>query len=230
MRNSRKDRGLRAVEWKLRRGRPKPPASLLSALEPQRQRRPQLALAGALTFALAIAVASVGGVSYAANEVSHVAAVAVKLVSPATKHSVVVVKGLNAGGDQYRPGYGFGDPNHNHSGPPGLTKSKAEKRKVGDKYKVVTSIRVDEQAALYISVLDAAGNRLLLNQDGSRIGGKVSGKQVKSIHYVMLVPRAIPIELLVPSNLIVKGRTYTIHVIAVAYNGDKTTIDIPFVA
>ena len=25
----------------------------------------------------------------------------------------------DAGGDQYRPGYGFGDPNHTHYGPPG---------------------------------------------------------------------------------------------------------------
>jgi hypothetical protein len=194
------------------------------------------AFAAAFTVVLVAALAAVGGVSYAANAVTHVAHVAKKIVAPSSTRSTVVVKGLNAGGDQYRPGFGFGDPNHNHSGPPGLSGKNGEKTPpaqtatVGKTVKVVTTIRVDEQAALYVSVLDANGNRLILNQKGSKIGGAVSGVQVKTIHYVVLVPRSIPIQLLVPKNLLVKGQTYTIHVIAVDSDGNKSTSDIPFVA
>lgn len=200
---------------------------------PERRRT---AFAASLTAALAVALAAVGGVSYAANAVSHAARQAAKLVAPKAVHGVVVVKGLTAGGDQYKPGYGFGDPNHNHSGPPGLTGKGGEKtppaqaETVGSKVKVVTRIRVDEQAALYLSVLDANDNRLILNQNGSKVGGAVSGNQVKTIHYVVLVPRSIPIQLLVPKNLLVKGQTYRIHVIAVDSGGNKSETDIPFVA
>jgi len=194
------------------------------------------AFAGALTVVLVAALAAVGGVSYAANAVTHVAHVAKTIVAPSSVHSAIVVKGLNAGGDQYRPGFGFGDPNHNHSGPPGLSGKNGEKTPpaqtttTSKTVKVVTTIRVDEQAALYVSVLDANGNRLILNQNGSKIGGAVSGVQVKTIHYVVLVPRSIPIQLQVPKNLLVKGQTYTLHVIAVDSDGNKSSTDIPFVA
>jgi hypothetical protein len=194
------------------------------------------AFAATLTVALVAALAAVGGVSYAANAVAHVAHAAKKVVAPSSTHGAVVVNGLNAGGDQYKPGFGFGDPNHNHSGPPGLVGKSGEKTppaqtaNVGNAKKVVTRIRVDEQAALYISVLDADGNRLILNQKGSKVGTPVSGKQVKTIHYVVLVPRSIPIQLLVPKNLLVKGQTYRIHVIAVDSDGNKSESDIPFIA
>jgi hypothetical protein len=194
------------------------------------------AFAAVLSVTLVAALAAVGGVSYAANAVTHVAHVAKKIVAPSSTHGAIVVKGLNAGGDQYRPGFGFGDPNHNHTGPPGLSGKDGEKAppaqtaRVGRTVKVATTIRVDEQAALYISVLDANGNRLIVNQKGSKIGGAVSGKQVKTIHYVVLVPRSIPIQLLVPKNLLVKGQTYKIHVIAVDSDGNKSATDIPFVA
>jgi hypothetical protein len=194
------------------------------------------AFAAVLSVTLVAALAAVGGVSYAANAVTHVAHVAKKIVAPSSTHGAIVVKGLNAGGDQYRPGFGFGDPNHNHTGPPGLSGKDGEKAppaqtaRVGKTVKVATTIRVDEQAALYISVLDADGNRLIVNQKGSKIGGAVSGKQVKTIHYVVLVPRSIPIQLLVPKNLLVKGQTYKIHVIAVDSDGNKSATDIPFVA
>jgi hypothetical protein len=198
-------------------------------------RRPRAAFAAAMTVALFAALSAVGGVSYAANSVAHAARAAAKIVSPASTHGAVVVSGLTAGGDQYQPGFGFGDENHNHDGPPGLTGKDGEKTppaqtaRVGNKEKVVTRIRVDEQAALYISVLDADGNRLVLNQAGSKVGTPISGKQVKTIHYVVLVPRSIPIQLLVPKHLLVKGQTYRIHVIAVDPDGNKSQIDIPFV-
>lgn len=200
--------------------------------------RKQLAFAAVLTIALVVALSAVGAVSYAATAVSHAAKTAVHVVAPAKKSGVVVVKGLSAGGDQYKPGYGFGDPNHNHSGPPGLSKGKkgektppAQVKKTRKNAIVSTSISIDEQAALYFSVLDANGNRLQLTQKGTKIGGgAVTGKRVKTIHYVVLVPRTIPISLVVPKRLLIKGHTYKLHVIAVDSDGNKSTIDIPFVA
>jgi hypothetical protein len=198
--------------------------------------RRRAGFAVSMTVALIGALSLVGGVSYAANTVSHAVKAAAKIVAPSSTHGAVVVKGLNAGGDQYQPGFGFGDPNHNHSGPPGLTGKDGEKTPpaqtatVGTSKKVVTRIRVDEQAALYISVLDDNDNRLVLNQKGSKVGTGLSGKQVKTIHYVVLVPRSIPIQLLVPKALLVKGQTYRIHVIAIDSDGNKSETDIPFVA
>jgi hypothetical protein len=192
--------------------------------------------AASITLALVGALSLVGGVSYAANTITHAAKSAAKIVAPKAKHGAVTVQGLNAGGDQYQPGYGFGDENHNHDGPPGLTGTGGEKtppaqtRTEGNAKRVVTRVRVDEQAALYISVLDTKGDRLVLNQKGSKIGKAVTGKQVKTIHYVVLVPRSIPIQLLVPKHLLVKGQTYRIHVIAVDADGNKSSSDIPFVA
>jgi len=206
-------------------------------LKKARNRR-QLVFAAALTVTLVVALSAVGAVSYAATAVSHAAKAAVHVVAPAKRSSVVVVSGLSAGGDQYKPGYGFGDPNHNHSGPPGLSRGKAgekappaQVKSKGKNLIVSTAINVDEQAALYFSVLNADGSRLQLTQNGSKIGGgNVTGKRVKTIHYVVLVPRTIPLSLVVPKSGLVKGQTYKLHVIAVDSDGNKSTIDIPFVA
>ena len=229
-------RDLRKIERRLRAERPRPSAALMSSLTPRRTPRRQFAFVGALTAALAVALASVGGVSYAATAVSSVVKVAQKIVAPASKHGVVVVQGLSAGGDQYRPGYGFGDPNHNHTGPPGLNKTgaktpPAQVRTINSKAVLVTtSITVDEQAAIYFSVLDPNGQQLLLTQKGSKIGAGVQGPQAKTIHYVMLVPRTIPVELRIPSNLLVSGQTYRIRVIAVDHDGNKSETAIRFTA
>ena len=67
---------------------------------------------------LAIALASVGGVSYAATAVTHVAREAAQAVAPAATKRPVKVTGVTAGGDQYRPGYGFGDPSTTTPGLP----------------------------------------------------------------------------------------------------------------
>jgi hypothetical protein len=153
-------------------------------------------------------------------------------------HTTYTPLKLNAGGDQYRPGYGFGDPNHTHTGPPGLTKGKAGEKTppaqtnhIGKATLVSTEITVDEQAALYFSVIDANGHKLLLTQNGSKFGnGGASGVQTKTIHYVMLVPRSMPFALRIPANLLVPGATYRIRVIAVSPLGDRSTIYIPFTA
>jgi len=237
------DFGLRLLEGELRTGRPVASAGLAASiaygLDPRRApttSRRQLAFAAALTATLASALASVGGVSYAANAVTHAAAVAKSIVVTRVH---VVSRGITAGGDQYRPGFGFGDPNHNHTGPPGLADGKPGEKApptqitpTGDRKAVLASgqITVDEQAALYFSVLDSAGNQLLLTQKGTKIGGSVEGPQVKTIHYVMLVPRTIPVQIRVPANLLRKGQSYRIRIIAVDAQGNKSTSFIRFTA
>ena len=228
------------LEGRLRAGRPQPSAQLIKAISPRRRQAPrrQIAFAGAFTAILVASLAAVGGVSYAAAAVGHAVEAAANVVVPTKHHTTRNLTGLSAGGDQYRPGYGFGDPNHTHTGPPGLTKGKpgektppAQTRRIGKADLVSTSISVDEQAALYFSVLGADGRPLLLTQSGSKFGtGSANGRQTKSIHYVMLVPRTMPFALRIPSNLLVPGATYRIRVIAVSPLGDKSTIYIPFTA
>jgi hypothetical protein len=225
------------MERRLRDARPTPSAELMRALAPRRAQRRQFAFAGALTAALAISLAAVGGVSYAATAVNGVVKAAKQVVAPRSNHLVLAINGPNAGGDQYRPGYGFGDPNHNHSGPPGLKKGNGEKappaqvkRTNSKAVTVSTSITLDEQAALYFSVLDAQGNALLLTQKGSAVGSGLDGPQTKSIHYVMLVPRTLSFQIRIPANLLVTGKTYSIRVIAVDSQGNKSQTTIPFTA
>jgi hypothetical protein len=237
-----RERGLRRLARRLRIDRPTPSVELLRVVSasipvvseaPDRRRT---VFAASITAVLVLALSLLGGASYAANSITHVVKAAAKIVTPKTTHGAVIVQGLTASGDQYQPGFGFGDPNHNHDGPPGLSGKDGEKTPpaqtatVGKSKKVVTRIRVDEQAALYISVLDDNDSRLVLNQNGSKVGTGLSGKQVKTIHYVVLVPRSIPIQLLVPKALLVKGQTYRIHVIAIDSDGNKSSVDIPFVA
>jgi hypothetical protein len=245
--NLESDLGLRMLEKRLSRERPQASATLIQALAPSarpataaapqpKTSRPQLAFAAALTVTLATALAAVGGVSYAANAVTHAAEAAKSVV---VTHVHVVGKGITAGGDQYKPGYGFGDENHNHTGPPGIADGKPGEKApptqiapTTDKKAVLASgqITVDEQAALYFSVLDSAGNQLLLTQRGTKIGGNVDGPQVKTIHYVMLVPRTIAVQIRVPANLLKKGQSYRIRIIAVDAQGNKTTSYINFTA
>jgi hypothetical protein len=236
------DFGLRLLEDELRNRRPDASvrlvASIAGALAPERalRRRPQRAFAVALTLGLASALAWVGGVSYAASAITHAADVARSVVVTRVH---VVGTGSTAGGDQYKPGYGFGDPNHNHTGPPGIGGGKpgqksppAQVAPTNDHRAIMAAgqITVDEQAALYFSVLDFTGKQLLLTQRGSKIGGKVDGPQVKTIHYVMLVPRSIPVQIRVPANLLAKGETYRIRIIAVDAQGNKTVSFTSFTA
>jgi hypothetical protein len=236
------DFGLQLLEDELRARRPAPSAGLAASIAattaPQHGRRwrRESTFAVALTVALASALAWVGGVSYAANAVTHAAAVARSVVVTRVR---VVSGGITAGGDQYKPGYGFGDPNHNHTGPPGITNGKKGEKAPptqvtpsNDNKALVAAgqVSVDEQAALYFSVLDSSGNQLLLTQRGTKIGGNIDGPQVKTIHYVMLVPRTIPVEIRVPANLLKKGETYLIRIIAVDAQGNKTRTFISFTA
>ncbi|HEY6962777.1 MAG TPA: hypothetical protein VI408_12885 [Gaiellaceae bacterium] len=223
------------IDDQLRSLRPIPPTDLvdgiLAAVPHAPRSRGAAVLLTGLTAIVLAALLGVGGVSYAATAVAN----AVRTV--VVTHTTQTPLKLNAGGDQYRPGYGFGDPNHNHTGPPGLRRAAAGEKaptpqtqpaRDGKAVYVSATLGVDEQAALYFSVLDAHGDQLLLTQSGTVIGTPVDGPQTKTIHYVMLVPRTVTFRIRIPANLVTAGATYTVRVIAVDAQGNKSLATIPF--
>lgn len=235
------------VEGELRAARPRPDDELVSRIEGRiRSERPafarrrsfRVAVPVALTAVMVGALASVGGVGYAATSVGHAVAAVSHVFSPAKQHVTLTIAGATSGGDQYKPGYGYGDKNHNHSGPPGLKKKKGgaftpplTPKIVGNTATISTSFTIDEQAHLFISVLDkATGKQLQVAQNKSEVGGKLKGAAAKTLSYLVLVPRTIPLKLALPANLLVPGHTYSIRVIARDPSGKKSNLLIPFTA
>lgn len=239
---------VRGLERQLRELRPEPEFEFARALERSliapapvaRRRAPRISLAVAVSAVLTAALGATGGLSYAASSVKDAAKVVQRAASP--RHAIGV-RGLTAGGDQYRPGYGFGDENHNHSGPPGLRREDAKPGALApplqaiatkDRFgsTITTSVNFDEQAHLYISVVDASDAPLLLTQrskrGGSKIGNAVSGPQTKFIQYAVLVPRPIPMTLRIPANLLADGATYRLRIVAIDPDGNKSSLLIPF--
>lgn len=231
----------RDLERELRAARPEPKAEFLATLaarvgeatQPRRTSTARIAFAGGLTVVMLVALAAVGGVSYAAN--SMVAAVQrlEGVLAPESERGVVVVDSLTAGSDQYRPGYGWGDPNHNHTGPPGLRRQRGQVRPRVDRndrrfVRVGTRVTVDEQAHLTISVVGPRGGELPLSQRRSNIAHGVTGPPTNNVQYALLIPRTILVDLAIPRQLLQRGRTYFIVIRAEDPDGNVSTIRIPF--
>jgi hypothetical protein len=239
------------LEDELRSLRPEPDFEFLHFVEatlrqpePRAARRPGLRLrvvvAAGLTTALGCGLAATGGLSYAASSLTGAARVVTRAATP---RQALAVRKLTSGGDQYRPGYGFGDDNHNHDGPPALTREdakqgalapplQAESTNDGFGSVVASQVNFDEQAHLYISVIDSSDTPLLLTQrskrGGSKVGNAVAGPQTKFIQYAVLVPRTIPMTLRIPANLLRPGGVYRLRVVAIDPDGNKSTLLIPF--
>ena len=229
---------------RLRAKAPRPSAELttrlsLLALETRRDRtrsRGRALVAVSTTAGVLAALGATGSAGYAAQALER-AADAVRATG--TPRDVLVVQGISSGGDQYRPGYGWGDPNHNHSGPPGLSRRDGgppvlptRPSREGRASYVSTRVAFSEQAHLYIAVVDARGRPLLLTQSsrrgGSVVGDGVKGPQTKFIRYSLRVPRPLPIALRVPANLLTPGATYRIRIVAFDPQGNRSQLLIPF--
>jgi hypothetical protein len=187
-----------------------------------------------LSSAMLVALAATGGLGYAASSVTSAVKVAKRVVAPAKTARPVEI---SAGGDQYRPGYGFGDPNHNHTGPPGLQRAGgafAPPVQVQHKWPtafVFTSFVVDEQAHINISVVDLkTGQKVLITQNKSVVGQGISGPQTKTVQYAVLVPRTIKIKLAIPRSQLVWGHRCVIVITAIDPDGNSKTLRIPFIA
>jgi hypothetical protein len=237
---------LYVLEQVLRARRPDADLSLLraigSSLRKPSCRRGALrraVAAGAMTAMLFAALGATDSLSYAADSAVRLGMTA---ETAATAHRSTAARKVTAGSDQYQPGFGFGDPEHNHDGPPGLDIAKHEAAEtpapaVGVDAQALAklvgaSISFDEQVHLYISVVDSTNRRLLLTQSskrgGSKVGSALAGPQTKVIQYAVLVPRTIPIQLRVPANLLDRKLTYRIRVVAVDPQGNRSTVLIPF--
>jgi hypothetical protein len=195
----------------------------------------RVAVPVALTAAMIGALAAVGGVSYAATSVGHAVTAVTHVFSPAKRHVTLTVAGGTSGGDQYKPGFGYGDPNHNHTGPPGLKKKGGAfappltPKIVGQSAVLSTNFTIDEQAHLYISVINKkTGKPLVITQTKSKIGNRLKGVNAKNVNYLVLVPRTSPRKLAVPANQLKAGGKYAIWVVAKHPQGNKSRLQIAF--
>jgi hypothetical protein len=226
------------LERRLRTRRPRPREAFVEALSvhvresrTNRRRRPaRVAVAAALSLGMFAALGAVGGLGYAANAAKNAA---FAVVAPNKPDSATARGRVSAGGDQYRPGYGWGDKNHNHTGPPGLARKgslapilQARSGPLGST--VTTGINLDEQADLFFSVIGPRGNAAVLSQRRSRIGQGVSGPNTTAIRYRVLVPRTIPIVLNIPRGQLVAGAVYRIRIVARDPDGNSRTMYIRF--
>ena len=231
------------LERDLRASRPRPSDELVSRIEgrirfeqPARVRGSfRVAVPIALTAVMIGALAAVGGVGYAATSVGHAVTAVTHVFSPAKQHVTLTIAGGTAGGDQYKPGFGYGDPNHNHVGPPGMVQTGGAfappltPNVVGETALLSTHFTIDEQAHLYISVIDKkTGKPLLITQTKSKLGNRLKGVQAKNLNYLVLVPRTIPVKLAVPANQLKAGGKYAIRVIAKDPQANKSMLQIPF--
>ena len=237
----RKERGL---ENELRAARPEPRPEFLSALGEQVREesrpsrvggRPRLALAGVMTAGMLAAVGAFGGFGYAATAAKEAVGAVGAVLIGSSDSEPIAVRGLTAGGDQYQAGFGWGDPSHNHDGAPGLVRKGGELAPplvascTGEFARIATSIVLDEQADLRISVVGPNGEKLLLTQAGSSVDGDtLTGKQTKTIRYRVLVPRTIRIVLQIPCSVLEDGARYRIVINATDPDGNTSTLRIPY--
>jgi hypothetical protein len=222
------------LERRLRAHRPRPREEFVDALsvhvrESRTARRTtpvRVAVAAALTLGMLAALGAVGGLGYAASAAKSAASA---VFSPKKPDAGIGSEKVTAGGDQYRPGYGFGDKNHNHTGPPGLArKGSVRVRRTPTGSSVRTKVNVDEQAHLFISVIGPSGGSAVLSQRRSTVGRGVSGPPTKTIRYRVLVPRTIPVQLNIPRGQLVSGVVYRIKIVARDPDGNSSTLYIRF--
>jgi hypothetical protein len=230
-----------ALEAELRAARPEPRPEFVAMLADRvrSERRGarggsfRLAFAGVLTAATVTSLAAFGGLGYAASGVTQVAKSVAQLVSPAKKITPLAVGSASSGADQYRPGFGFGDQNHEHTGPPG-------QKRLGGAFAppltpachgavctLRTSVTIDEQAHEFISVL-IGGKKVPIIQSGSRFGGPLEGVPAKTLNYLVLIPGSRLLQLNIPRTVLPAGSRGQIRLIAQDAQGNKSRLLIPF--
>jgi hypothetical protein len=208
----------------LRDARPRPQDALVRSIESRvdasrsrpRRRLLRLAPAAAFTVALAAALAATGGISYAASGVEQAANSISNVLVPPRPQKPVIVRFLSSGHDQYRNGYGWGDPNHIHTGPPGLKKKGPPHTRHKRKYTFVfAKFHIDEQADVWFSIQTGkskSAKRFAIIQKHSRVGQGVKGRATKSLRYRVLIPRTIRMKLAIPTNMLKHGHRYYIRI------------------
>jgi hypothetical protein len=192
-----------------------------------RRRSPRLALAGALTATMLVAVGVMGGFGYAATAAKEAVDGVQSLLAANDPSDSIQVGGLSAGGDQYQPGFAWGDVSHTHTGPPGLTRPGGEfapPLQVLCRGGVAVSrvrLVLDEQADLAVTVLGPGGKLLPLATGAD-------AESTDTLTYRILVPRAFRLTLRMPCDLLQSGRSYRVRITATDPAGQASTLVIPF--
>jgi hypothetical protein len=127
----------------------------------------------------------------------------------------------------------FGDPTRNHVGAPVLEQvgQIGTPKTVKGARVVPFTFFVDEQAATYVSIFDADGNRVTIERNGTKIRGhRYTGTPVKTLHLAILRPGTIRTALRIPSRLLKAGEKYRIRVTAIDFDGHKTINYVEFTA
>jgi hypothetical protein len=121
----------------------------------------------------------------------------------------------------------FGDPTRNQAGPTKLTKVGAVK--VMTAGRVPFAFHVNEQAAVYITIVDSSGKPVWISQAGTTVRGHTyTGSNVHTLHLVILRPGLIKTLLNVPG--LQAGQKYTLKVRAVDFDGHVTSTSTSFTA
>lgn len=83
---------------------------------------------------------------------------------------------------------------------------------------------LDRQAHIYASVATDNGSRVMLTQQGSRIGTWLQGKPAKTLQALQLQPGALPLRLRFPARLLRGHARLTLRILAVDPYGRRATL------
>lgn len=141
-----------------------------------------------------------------------------------------------AAGSPRRPAAGsglFGDPTRSKAGAPALAIDAvvlAKSAKTSPTRVIAVSFSLNEQAALYFSVVDPRGRdaQILGRSSGIR-GRQLTGSWVKSLHVVVLSPAEMTAGLAVSKRWLAQGGSFIVTVRAVDFDGNKTVKKFPIV-
>lgn len=94
---------------------------------------------------------------------------------------------------------------------------------------VLGRITLDTQAHLYASLAAAGGRKLVLPQQGARIGWWLKGKPAKTLQALQLRPGTLPIRLRVPAAQWRAAGPHTLRLVAVDPYGRRSalSVDVP---
>jgi hypothetical protein len=202
-------------------------AARMDAAERPAGRKPlfRLALAGGIAAALLVPMAALGGFGQVASVATDAADAVGSLI--ASSDDDVIDVDISAGSDQYQEGFSWGDPGQNHDGPPGLVREGGDlapplvARCDGDTARVVTTVVLDEQAVLRMSVRTGGGKKLLLAQAGDQ-------EPKRTIVTRIYVPRALRLDLRIPCGVLETGKLYRLVLRATDPDGNESTLVVPF--
>ncbi len=121
----------------------------------------------------------------------------------------------------------WGDPRFTTASKPRLAQANplTARRAADGSVILLGRITLDTQAHLYATLTAANGRKLLLTQQGSRIGWWLNGKATKTLQTLQLRPGALPIRLRIPRQLNAAS-PFTLRIIAIDPYGRRSSLTV----